>query len=192
MAELLVFRNNRCSYLFKYNTGLAILPWDVFLNIVLFDGHHRQWFVGAQPVRLVVSTGVVAHVVEVTEQERHGREFSNARTGETWTWLTFFVWLYYYTLYWLRYLWDSNYSARVYLSRPLYYHYTLITVDSEEYNLFDYNISFKFYSMNNQNCFLYYWYNKKTDIDYFTIDHGNTQHSNALHHLLYLIQDKKV
>lgn len=68
--------------LFDYDSWF--LPGNVFLNFDLFDWHHRQRSVCAEPIRLIVSTGVVAYVVEVTEQERHGGEFTNTRASESW------------------------------------------------------------------------------------------------------------
>jgi len=43
-------------------------------DLVARNGHHRQSGGGGQPERLVVATGVVAHVVEVTEHEWHRAE----------------------------------------------------------------------------------------------------------------------
>jgi len=42
-------------------------------------GHHRKCGGRRQPERLVVTTGVVADVVEVTEHERHRAEALQAR-----------------------------------------------------------------------------------------------------------------
>ena len=38
---------------------------------------------GGQPVALVVSTGVVADVIEVTKDKGHGVELLDARSGDT-------------------------------------------------------------------------------------------------------------
>jgi len=50
-------------------------------NGVLSNRHHRNWFIGGQPVGLVVSARVVAHVVEVTEKERHCVELCHTRAS---------------------------------------------------------------------------------------------------------------
>lgn len=47
---------------------------DVRANSTLFYGHHGYGGSGGQPVGLIVSAGVVTHVVEVTENEWHGAE----------------------------------------------------------------------------------------------------------------------
>ena len=48
---------------------------------MLCNRHHRNWFVGGQPVGLVVSARVVAHVVKVAEKERHCVELCHTRTS---------------------------------------------------------------------------------------------------------------
>ena len=47
---------------------------DVLGDLCLRHGHHGDGGRGGQPVGLVVTTGVVAHVVEVTEDEGHSAE----------------------------------------------------------------------------------------------------------------------
>lgn len=51
-------------------------PGDVWLDALLIDRHHWNRSRRRQPVGFVVARRVVAHVVEVAEQERHGRESS--------------------------------------------------------------------------------------------------------------------
>jgi len=51
---------------------------DVALDLALGDRHHRDGGAGGEPVGLVVARRVVAHVVEVAEQERHRREARQA------------------------------------------------------------------------------------------------------------------
>lgn len=47
--------------------------------------HHRRHRLGrTEPVAVVVTIGVIAHVVQVAEQERHGGEFADAATGSAW------------------------------------------------------------------------------------------------------------
>ena len=53
-------------------------------NGMLSNRHHRNWFVGGQPVGLVVSARVVAHIVEVAEKERHCVEFGHTRASTSW------------------------------------------------------------------------------------------------------------
>ena len=60
------------------------VPGDVRPDGSLRDGHHRDGSVGGQPIRFVVAAGVVADIVDVTEQEGHGTETLHARAGETW------------------------------------------------------------------------------------------------------------
>lgn len=52
----------------------------VFLYVIAVNGGHSHWdrFCGGQPETVIVSVGVVADVVQVTEQERHGAERSDA------------------------------------------------------------------------------------------------------------------
>ena len=53
-------------------------------NGVLSNRHHRNWFIGGQPVGLVVSARVVAHIVEVAEKERHRVELCHTRASTSW------------------------------------------------------------------------------------------------------------
>ena len=48
-------------------------------NGVFGNRHHRNRFVGRQPVGFVVSARVVAHIVEIAEKERHRVELSHTR-----------------------------------------------------------------------------------------------------------------
>lgn len=59
------------------------LPGYELLNVVRIYGHHRHGFVCTQPEGPVVTTGVVAHIVWITEKERHRRKLPNARSSET-------------------------------------------------------------------------------------------------------------
>lgn len=47
---------------------------------------HHRWhrFGRAEPVAVVVTIGVIAHVVQIAEQERHGGELPDAATGSAW------------------------------------------------------------------------------------------------------------
>lgn len=54
---------------------------DVLPNCVLAHGHHRNRGVGREPVGLVVATSIVAHTVEVAEQEGHCAEPSETGSG---------------------------------------------------------------------------------------------------------------
>ena len=56
---------------------------DVVWDFTLPDGHHRDRSAGGQPVRFVVTAGVVADVVEITEDEWHGAEALQAGTRPT-------------------------------------------------------------------------------------------------------------
>ena len=51
---------------------------------MLSNRHHRNWFIGGQPVGLVVSARVVAHIVEVAEKERHRVELCHTRASTSW------------------------------------------------------------------------------------------------------------
>ena len=46
--------------------------------------HHRHGLRGGQPVGGERAAGVVAHVVDGAEQQRHGVELLQARPGQTW------------------------------------------------------------------------------------------------------------
>ena len=54
---------------------------DVLYNICLTNWHHGHWSIGGEPVRFVVSAGIVADVVGTTEQEWHSVESSDTGTG---------------------------------------------------------------------------------------------------------------
>lgn len=54
-------------------------PTDEGLNGRGTDRHHRNLYVGCEPVTVVISGSVVALFVDVTEQVWHGGEASHAR-----------------------------------------------------------------------------------------------------------------
>lgn len=56
-------------------------PADVGLNGGSADGHHGHGNVSSEPVTVVVPGSVVALIVDVTEQVRHGSETPHARAG---------------------------------------------------------------------------------------------------------------
>ena len=60
-------------------------PRDELLDLLRLDGGHhlRHGLGGAEPVAVVVATGVVAYVVQVAEHEGHSRESLKARAGCT-------------------------------------------------------------------------------------------------------------
>lgn len=58
---------------FTHGTATDVL-WD--LNTVYW--HHGDRRSGGEPVRLVVSAGVVAHLIDVAVNERHGAEARQA------------------------------------------------------------------------------------------------------------------
>lgn len=45
---------------------------DVFSDVVISNRHHRKWGISRQPVGFVIPGSIVADIVEVTEEERHG------------------------------------------------------------------------------------------------------------------------
>ena len=47
---------------------------DVLCDLRLCDWHHRDGRRCGQPVRFVIAAGIVAHVIEVAEDERHSAE----------------------------------------------------------------------------------------------------------------------
>ena len=56
---------------------------DVRRDFAVRDRHHRHRCGCRQPEGLVVSTGIVADVVEITENERHGIESLQTRSRIT-------------------------------------------------------------------------------------------------------------
>lgn len=60
---------NNIGWSFAYATSA-----DVWLNFAFWYGHHRKCCASSQPIRLVVSRGIVANVIEVTEEEWHCAE----------------------------------------------------------------------------------------------------------------------
>ena len=47
------------------------LPGYELRNCMLGYRHHRYWLICREPVGLVIPTGIVTHIIEVTEKERH-------------------------------------------------------------------------------------------------------------------------
>ena len=56
---------------------------DVVLNSFFANSHHGNRGTGGQPVGFVVSAGIVAHAVEVTEQKWHGTEATQTGSSKT-------------------------------------------------------------------------------------------------------------
>ena len=56
---------------------------DIWVNLLVHQGHHGKGLVGGQPVGAVIAAGVVADVVEVAEEEGHGAETLQARASVT-------------------------------------------------------------------------------------------------------------
>ena len=57
---------------------------DVWHDIPLTHRHHGKGSVGGEPVGLVVTAGIVAHIVHVAEHEGHGAEARQARPCPAW------------------------------------------------------------------------------------------------------------
>lgn len=47
---------------------------DEWSDFVVAHWHHGNRSIGGQPVRFVITTGVIAHLVRVTEEEGHCAE----------------------------------------------------------------------------------------------------------------------
>lgn len=63
-----------------------VLPGNESSQLLAVDGRHghRHWLGRRQPIRVVVTAGVVAHVVQVAEQERHRVELLQAAARSAW------------------------------------------------------------------------------------------------------------
>ena len=65
------------------STRGANQPADIFADFAVLYRHHWESLAGRQPIGLVVTTGVVTDVVEITKHEGHGAEALQARAGPT-------------------------------------------------------------------------------------------------------------
>ena len=66
-----------------FPTRASNVPGNVILYLRSRDRHHGNRLGGRQPVRTIATTGIVASVAGITEEERHCRELSYARAGVT-------------------------------------------------------------------------------------------------------------
>ena len=57
---------------------------DVGNDLTVPYGHHGDRGCGGQPVGLVIAAGIVAHVVKVAEDKRHGAEALQAGARPAW------------------------------------------------------------------------------------------------------------
>ena len=46
-------------------------PRNIFPYLMISNWHHRNCFVCGKPIRFVISTCIIAHIIEVTKQEWH-------------------------------------------------------------------------------------------------------------------------
>merc|ERR1719376_496626 len=58
-------------------------PGDKLRNSMFCHRHHWYWLIGGEPVRLVIPAGIVADIIEVTEEERHRVEPGNTGSSHT-------------------------------------------------------------------------------------------------------------
>lgn len=71
---------------YRYGDGWGLAHGaaaDVGLDVLLGHRHHGQRGGGGQPVGLVISAGIVAHITGVAVQEGHGAEPSQAGARQT-------------------------------------------------------------------------------------------------------------
>lgn len=59
-------------------------PADVLWDLETVHGHHGDGGSGGQPVGLVIPAGIVAHLVDVAVNERHGAEARQTGASKTW------------------------------------------------------------------------------------------------------------
>lgn len=57
---------------------------DVLRDLVARHRHHGDGRAGGEPVGLVIAAGVVADLIDVAVDERHGAEARQAGAGKTW------------------------------------------------------------------------------------------------------------
>ena len=57
------------------------LPWYIFPYGWVVHRHHGNGCCGWEPIRLVISTGIITNVVEIAEHKWHGVEASHTGTG---------------------------------------------------------------------------------------------------------------
>lgn len=58
---------------------------DILRDGIILHRHHGDGFVGRKPIGLVITGGVVTHVIHVAEEEGHRAECGDARAGKTCT-----------------------------------------------------------------------------------------------------------
>jgi len=58
-------------------------PGDELRNSMFCYRHHWYWLIGGEPVGLVIPAGIVADIIEVTEEEGHGVEPGNTGASHT-------------------------------------------------------------------------------------------------------------
>lgn len=69
--------------------------------------HHRHRFGCAEPITIIVTIGIIAHIVQITEQEGHSGEFFNA-TASSACELLFICNIYSLIIYQLHYILVRN------------------------------------------------------------------------------------
>ena len=62
---------------------LTVLPGDELRNSMFCHRHHWYWLISGEPVGLVIPAGIVADIIEVTEEEGHGVEPGNTGASHT-------------------------------------------------------------------------------------------------------------